>query len=73
MDVDETATPKPYSLSSEILYEDADGHDQVSDTVKINTEVMEAKESLPGYQIVTGIAMTLAACFVLFRKKQQRE
>jgi hypothetical protein len=34
---------------------------------------MEAKESLPGYQIVTGIAMTLAACFVLFRKKQQRE
>lgn len=73
MDVDETATPKPYSLSSEILYEDADGHDQVSDTVKINTEVQEAKESLPGYQIGTGIAMTLAACFVLFRKKQHKE
>ena len=48
MDVDETATPKPYSLNSEILYEDADGHNQVSDSIKINTEVLPAKESLPG-------------------------
>jgi hypothetical protein len=71
MDVDETATPKPYSLSSEILYEDADGHDQVSDTVKINTKVLPAEESLPGYQIGTGIAMALAACFVVLRKKKQ--
>lgn len=71
MDVDETATPKPYSLSSEILYEDADGHDQISDTIKINTEVLEAKESLPGYQIGTGIAMALAACFIMLRKKKQ--
>ncbi|WP_269848720.1 COG1361 S-layer family protein [Methanosarcina horonobensis] len=72
MDVDETATPKPYSLSSEILYEDADGHDQVSDTVKINVEVLPAKESLPGYQFGTGIVfMALAACFVIFRKKTE--
>ena len=71
MDVDEIATPKPYSLSSEILYEDADGHDQVSDTVKINTEVLEAEESLPGYQVGTGIAMTLAACFIMLRRKKQ--
>lgn len=72
MDVDETATPKPYSLNSEILYEDADGHDQVSDSVKINTEVLPAKESLPGYQTVTGVAfMALAAFFVMLRKKRQ--
>jgi len=71
LDVDDTATPKPYSLSSEILYEDADGHDQVSDTVKINTKVLEAEESLPGYQIGTGIAMALAACFVMLRKRKQ--
>jgi hypothetical protein len=71
MDVDDTATPKPYSLSSEILYEDADGHDQVSDTVKINTQVLEAEQSLPGYQIGAGIAMALAACFVILRKKKQ--
>ncbi|WP_255334200.1 COG1361 S-layer family protein [Methanosarcina sp. KYL-1] len=72
MDVDEDATPKPYSLNSEILYEDTDGHDQISDSVKINTEVLPAEKSLPGYQLGSGIAfMALAACFVLFRKKQQ--
>jgi len=72
MDVDDTATPKPYSLNSEILYEDADGHDQVSDSIKINTEVLPAKESLPGYQTVTGVAfMALAAFFVMLRKKRQ--
>lgn len=72
MDVDEDATPKPYSLNSEILYEDTDGHDQTSDSVKINTEVLSAEKSLPGYQIGAGIGfMALAACFVLYRKKQQ--
>jgi hypothetical protein len=72
MDVDEAATPKPYSLNSEILYEDADGHDQVSDSIKINTEVLPAKESLPEFQMVTGVAfMALAAFFILLRKKRQ--
>ena len=72
MDVDEDATPKPYSLNSEILYEDADGHDQTSDSVKINTEVLPAEKSLPGYQIGTGIGfMALATCLILYRKKQQ--
>ncbi|AKB26479.1 NPCBM-associated, NEW3 domain of alpha-galactosidase [Methanosarcina sp. MTP4] len=72
MDVDEDANPKPYSLNSEILYEDTDGHDQISDSVKINTEVLSAEKSLPGYQIGAGIGfIALAACFVLYRKKQQ--
>lgn len=71
LDVDETATPKPYSLSSEILYEDSDGHDQVSDTIKINTEVLPAKQTLPGYELGAGIAMVLGACFVVLRKKKQ--
>jgi hypothetical protein len=72
MAVDEGATPKPYSLNSEILYENTDGRTQISDSVKINTEVLPAEKSLPGYQIGTGIGfMTLAACFILFRKKQQ--
>jgi len=74
MDVDEGATPKLYSLNSEILYEDTDGHDQISDSVKVNVEVLPAKKSLPGYQFGTGIALiALAACFVLFRKKQHQE
>lgn len=71
IDVDDTATAKPYSLNSEILYEDADGHDQTSDTVKINTEVLPAKQTLPGYELGTGIAMALGACFVMLRKKKQ--
>ncbi len=69
MDVDETATPKPYSLNSEILYEDSDGHDQISDSIKINTEVLPSEKKLPGYQLGTGIAlMALAAWFILIRQ-----
>jgi hypothetical protein len=71
LSVDDTATPKPYSLTSEVLYEDADGHDQVSDSVKINTKVLPAENTLPGYQVGTGIAMALAACFVMLKKKKQ--
>jgi hypothetical protein len=44
MDVDETATPKQYSLDSEILYEDAEGHDYISDSVKVNTQVLPAEK-----------------------------
>lgn len=71
MDVDDTATAKLYSLNSEIMYEDANGHDQTSDSVKINTEVLPAKQSLPGYELGTGIAMALGACFIMLRRKKQ--
>lgn len=72
MDVDEDATPKLYSINSEILYEDTDGHDQISDSVKINTEVLPAEKKLPGYSAVTGVSfMVLAACLMLWRKKNQ--
>ncbi len=39
--VDELAVPKLYAINSEIKYEDMDGHDQISDTVKIKTDVLE--------------------------------
>jgi hypothetical protein len=72
MDVDGTATPKPYSLNSEILYEDADGHDQISDSIKINTEVLPSEKKLPGYQLGTGIAfLALAVLFVVIRQKKR--
>lgn len=72
LDVDETATPKPYSLNSEILYEDADGHDQISDSIKINTQVLPSEKKLPGYQLGTCIIfMILAVWFVVLRKKKQ--
>lgn len=72
MDVDKTATPKPYSLDSEILYEDAEGHNQISDSVKVNTQVSPAEQSLPGYGLGAGIGFVgLAACFIALRKKKQ--
>jgi len=74
IDVDEDATAKLYSLNSEILYEDVNGHDQISDSVKVNVEVLPAQKRLPGYQFGAGIAfMALAAFFVIFRKKQQQK
>jgi hypothetical protein len=71
--VDKTATPKPYSLDSQILYEDTEGHNQISDSVKIDTQVLPAEKSkLPGFELGTGITfVTLAACFIILRKKKQ--
>jgi hypothetical protein len=72
LDVDETATPKLYSLNSEILYEDTDGHDRISDSIKINTEVLPAEKSkLPGFGVGTCVTfVVLAACFVMFGRKK---
>ena len=71
--VDKTATPKPYSLDSQILYEDTEGHNQISDSVKIDTQVLPAEKSkLPGFELGTGVAfVALAACFIMLRKKKQ--
>lgn len=72
MAVDKAATPKPYSLDSEILYEDTEGHNQISDSVKINTQVLPAEKSLPGYGLGAGLGfMGLAACFIALRKRKQ--
>jgi hypothetical protein len=72
MDVDDTATPKPYSLNSEILYEDKDGHDQISDSVKVNTQVLPAEKGIPGYQFgISVVFMALATSFIIFRRKKQ--
>jgi hypothetical protein len=72
MAVDKTATSKPYSLDSEILYEDSEGHDQISDSVKVNTQVLPAENKLPGYEFGSGaVFVVLAACFIVLRKKKQ--
>lgn len=58
MDVDETATPKQYFLDSEILCEDAEGHDYISDSVKVNTRSCQLKKNmLPGFELGTGVAL----------------
>jgi hypothetical protein len=71
--VDKAATPKSYSLDSQILYEDTEGHNQISDSVKIDTQVLPAeKGKLPGFELGTGVAfVALAACFITLRKKKQ--
>lgn len=46
--VDDLAVPKAYALNSEIKYEDTDGHDSISDTVKIKTEVLPASANDSG-------------------------
>ncbi|WP_406658133.1 hypothetical protein V7O62_06185 [Methanolobus sp. ZRKC2] len=56
--VDETAVSKSYAINSEIKYEDTDGHNQISDTLKIRTETVpgqSALESLSGYTWLLGI------------------
>ncbi len=42
VNVDEDATSKMYAINSEIKYEDVDGHDQISDTLKIRTGTLPA-------------------------------
>jgi hypothetical protein len=73
MDVDETATTKPYSLDSEILYEDTEGHNQISDSVKVNTQVLTtAKNKLPGFEFGTAVTfVTLATFFIILRQKKK--
>lgn len=40
--VDKTATQKMYGINSEIKYEDVDGHDRISDNIKIQVETLPA-------------------------------
>jgi hypothetical protein len=40
LDVDEIATSKLYGINSEIKYKDVDGHDKISDTIKIHVNVL---------------------------------
>ncbi|WP_340818768.1 hypothetical protein [Methanolobus sp. WCC4] len=69
--VDETAVSKVYAINSEIKYEDTDGHSQISDTVKIQTETLPAGSSGSGMGQYIGILVVvviLAVAFVGVRK-----
>ncbi|WP_319508184.1 hypothetical protein [uncultured Methanolobus sp.] len=64
--VDETAVPKVYAINSEIKYEDTDGHSQISDTIKIQTETLPAGSSGSGMGMYIGILVVLVALGVVF-------
>ncbi|SFM18123.1 hypothetical protein SAMN04488696_0221 [Methanolobus profundi] len=62
--VDETGVPKMYAINSEIKYEDMDGHSQISDTIKITTEVLPAGSSGSGSGAYVGIVVVLIIAVV---------
>lgn len=64
--VDETATPKAYGITSEIKYEDTDGHDQISDTMKIKVETTEKGSNSEKYTAgaaVLGLVLLAGAVY----------
>jgi len=72
LSLDSDAVPKPYSLNSEVLFEDTEGHDQISDVVKVETKILQDENKLPGFELGTSISfVAFAACFITLRKKKQ--
>ncbi len=70
--VDELAVIKDYAISSEIKYEDTDGHDQISDSVKIRTAVTMPVASEGGYGMVTAglvVAVVAIGAVLLYRRR----
>ncbi len=66
LSVDDSAIPKPYAINSEIRYEDMRGHNQVSDIIRIETEVVPSSGiasiyiSLAFVLVVAGISLLAA-------------
>jgi len=63
--VDDTATPKMYAINSEIKYEDVDGHDQISDTLKIRTETLPAIPTSEKLEKFKGIVYILVLVLLI--------
>ena len=75
--VDETATTKMYAINSEIKYEDVDGHDQISDVIKIQVETLPAiptSEKLGNLKIiVAGLLVVVVAAIGLRVYKNRKQ
>ena len=75
--VDETATTKMYGINSEIKYEDVDGHDRISDNIKIQVETLPAVSSVEkfGNVLLIGFVVILLIVVVLgvrsYKNKQE--
>lgn len=72
INVDELAVIKDYAISSEIKYEDADGHDQISDSVKVKTTVLMPVSSDGGYGTMIAVLFIVAVAvgaFLLYRRR----
>ncbi|NPE28125.1 hypothetical protein HNV12_09150 [Methanococcoides sp. SA1] len=73
--VDELAVAKDYGISSEIKYEDADGHAQISDSVRIRTSVSIPVTSGGGYgTMVVGllvVAAVIVGAVLFYRRRSE--
>ncbi|MBW6518963.1 MAG: hypothetical protein K0A89_10745 [ANME-2 cluster archaeon] len=75
--VDETATTKRYGINSEIKYEDVDGHDRISDNIKIQVETLPAVSTTEKFRNVLWIGAVVVLLIVFglgvrsYRNKQQ--
>jgi hypothetical protein len=75
--VDETATTKMYGINSEIKYEDVDGHDRISDNIKIQVETLPAVSTFEKFKnvILIGFVVVLLIVVVLgvrsYKNKQE--
>ena len=65
--VDDTATHKMYGINSEIKYEDVDGHDRISDNIKIQVETLPPGSNAEIFRNVLwiGLIIVLLAVVVL--------
>jgi len=75
--VDDTATTKMYGINSEIKYEDVDGHDRISDNIKIQVETLPAVSTVEKFKnvLLIGFVVVLLIVVVLgvrsYKNKQE--
>jgi hypothetical protein len=73
--VDDTAISKLYGINSEIKYEDVDGHEKISDSIKIQVETLPAMSTSEKLNNYAGIVFALVLMVVvgvgawIYRKK----
>jgi len=63
--VDETATTKMYGINSEIKYEDVDGHDRISDNIKIQVETLPAVSTAEKLKNLLWIGVVIVLLIVI--------
>jgi len=63
--VDGTATSKMYGINSEIKYEDIDGHEQITDNIKISIETSPAGSVFENVMKYAGIIIMMVLAIIL--------
>jgi len=74
IDVDKDATPKVYSVTVEIEYEDIEGETKISDSIYVPVEVKEKKKEAGLFQnpiLIIGIVLILAVLLFFFIKRRK--